>query len=193
MNLKYLTAFIGCLLVLSACVDTKKNDKTKDSLSDMTKLMDQETAPVPQLQSIQGTVGEGTSMHSLELLTNEGDSLYFFYENNAIGGVTSGDKVVVTYSETDEELSAEHVVNLTSLAHLWKMADNKEKQLLEIDSEGRASSYGLSASYDEWMVVENKLILRHAQTADTLSIQILTEDSLLMSHGDQLYKMYKLN
>ena len=48
-----------------------------------------------------GTVGEGTTMHMLELVTDD-DSLYYFdYENNVIGGLVAGDVVNVLYEETD--------------------------------------------------------------------------------------------
>lgn len=173
------------LLMLAACVDTRKADEIKIDKEDT------ESAETIIANEVRGVVGEGTSMHSLELITDQGDSLTLFYENNAIGGLTCGDWVDVSYDNTGSggELTARSIVNLTALAHLWKI---DAKQHLEINLKGDATSYGMPISYQSWEVEGDKLILIGTAAADTFHIVMLSEDSLYMK-GKKTYKMKKEN
>ena len=54
------------LFVLTSCIETQKGEAVKDGL-----------AEVEPTQIEVGTVGDGTSMHSLELVGVFGDTLYF--------------------------------------------------------------------------------------------------------------------
>lgn len=58
---------------------------------------DTEITEVPTTE-VTGTVGDGTSMHALELITLSGDSMYFTYEVNSTDGIEIGDTVRITYT-----------------------------------------------------------------------------------------------
>lgn len=140
-----------------------------------------------------GTVGEGTTMHMLELVTDD-DSLYYFdYENNVIGGLVAGDVVNVLYEETDGVTSAFVITNLSALSHLWALADTDGKQHLELNDGGNATVFGMDIDYDHWDVYAGKLVLKHMTEADTLNITLLTEDSLIVEGKSETIKMFREN
>ncbi len=56
-----------------------------------------EQTETPPPSEMVGIVGDGTSMHALELITLDGDSVYFTYEVSQTGGIEIGDTVCVTY------------------------------------------------------------------------------------------------
>ena len=85
--------------------------------------------------TIYGVCGEGTSMHSLELCSDEGDTLSVFIDdaNPSIvqGGLMAGDRIaLLAYKAQDGEMIAQKVINLTSLLGKWISLD-KNFDLLE--------------------------------------------------------------
>ena len=185
-----LVAFLT-LIALGSCVGNGENAEETDASADSIALADSMAEAVPQLNQVAGTVGEGTSMHSLELLLGDGNSMYFFYENNAIGGISAGDEVSVTYDKIEGELTAINIVNLTALTHLWKVEG--QNQHLEINSKGRLTTYGMKDAYNKWTIAENQIILSGNQLTDTLGIQLLTADSLIIANENKSFIMSKEN
>ena len=146
------------LIALASCVETKKGDAEKDGLAEMGKT-----------QIDVGTVGDGTSMHSLEFVSQSGDTLYFVYENNAVGGLTCGDLISVEYSEGDGELNAQYIVNLTALCNNWVASDKYGNSYLTFDKNGGVSYVGSDFPYQ----------------TDKFDIVLLTEDSLLLQMEEE--------
>ena len=75
--MKQLLLICALLIAFTSCVDTPKPQ---------TAIQQPDEENPPMLVAF-GTVGDGTSMHSLELINQKGDTLYFVYENNAVGGL----------------------------------------------------------------------------------------------------------
>lgn len=169
--------FLGVvLLALTSCIETKKGEgeAEKDSLT----VADRETIEV-------GTVGDGTSMHSLELVSQSGDTLYFVYENNAVGGLACGDLISVEYSEGDGELNAQYIVNLTALCNSWVVGDKYGNSYLTFDKNGGVSYVGSDFPYEKWTISDGCLYLTKNETTDKFDIVLLTEDSLLLQMEDE--------
>lgn len=175
------------LLVLASCVETKKGEggTETDSLS------------VEEMANVEvGTVGDGTSMHLLELIGVSGDTLYFDYENNAVGGLACGDLVSVEYTKGDGELNAEHIVNLSALCQSWMASYDFGSSYLTLEQNGRASYVGSDFPYKKWAISDGYLYLTKDDAdmtkdgdIDKFDIVLLTEDSLLlqmMYEGDSI-------
>lgn len=79
--------------------------------------------------TVYGVCGEGTSMHALELLTDEGDTLTYLVdadtEQEAVkGGLFTGDRMaVVGYKGAEGDMVATCAVNLTTLMGKWTSID----------------------------------------------------------------------
>ena len=164
--------FLGALLlVLASCVETKKGDAEKDGL-DETGITDIDV----------GTVGDGTSMHSLEFIGLFGDTLYFVYENNAVGGLACGDLISVEYTKDDEELNALYIVNLTALCNQWQESDEAGNYSFKLEDDGSATITGFDANYDRWCILHGQLNItdEHSGNDKKFDIVLLTEDSLVL-------------
>lgn len=179
--------FGAVLLILASCVETKKGEGGTET--DSLAIVEQTTVEV-------GTVGDGTSMHLLELVGRSGDTLYFDYENNAVGGLACGDLVSVEYTKGDGELNAEHIVNLTALCNSWMANYDFGSSYLTLKQDGRASYVGSDFPYKKWAISDGCLYLTkdgaymtEEGDIDTFDIVLLTEDSLLlqtMCEGDSI-------
>ncbi len=200
-RLTLLTGFVTATLCLGSCAGGSGGDRRQDDSASV-----EDTVTVPATPSgsdtaaewneTRGRAGDGTSMHSLELLTGKGDTLYIFYENNAIGGITSGDLLDVVYKKDgDNELAAQTIVNLTSLAHVWSVAGADRRKHIELDSHGNATVYGVGNGYDRWTVDCGRLVLYNSADADTFDISLLTDDSLILAdvHKDSTIRMKRKN
>lgn len=174
---------------MAACVGGNKTGKgSSDNDS-----IDSTAIKSDSVNEVKGVVGEGTSMHSLELITENGDSLYFEYDNNIVGGVVCGDFVDVSYNYKNGEFIAASIVNMTSIAHVWTIDGSNSKQHLEIDTKGTATTYGMGVDYTKWSLYNGRLILEGAGKADTFDISLLTDDSLIIENTIQKIKMKKMN
>ena len=145
---------------------------------------------MPDIVEVNGIVGDGSSMNVLQLVKPDGDTIDILTSNQMVmGGLIVGNQVDVVYSLVDETPVAQLAVNTTALQHLWsQQAENGHLQSLELDSRGRASTYGMSVDYERWNVQDGFLLLqspkkpgeeRPAQV-DTFQILLLTEDSLVL-------------
>lgn len=159
------------LIALASCVETKKSDAEKDGLAEMGRT-----------QIDVGTVGDGTSMHSLELVGLFGDTLYLVYENNAVGGLACGDLISVEYTEDDGELNAQYIVNLTALCNQWQDSDEAGNYSFKFEDDGSATITGFDAAYDRWCIINGQLNIadEHSDNSEKFDIVLLTEDSLVL-------------
>lgn len=196
-----LASIIVASLCLGACTNGANGDKQQN---DSVSIKDTMTVPVQpsgkhttaNWSETRGKAGDGTSMHSLELLAENGDTLYIFYENNAIGGITCGDLLDVVYREDGEnELAALTIVNLTSLAHVWSFTEADGRRHIELDRHGNATVYGVGSGYNQWTVDGGQLVLSNSTDADTFDITLLTDDSLILAdiHKDSVLRMKRKN
>ena len=93
MMKKTITTLIAAAIAMTACVND--GQKTHDDRSTDTG------------GEVIGIVGDGTSMHALELISlDTGDSLYFTFEVNQTDGIEIGDTVRVTYDSCSGDEAA---------------------------------------------------------------------------------------
>lgn len=184
-------------LLLFACED-KKQVTGGDSPVHIVPL-----DSIPGIFEAHGTIGENTTMNVLEFVNDDGDTLYVQMNSQAVmGGVNVGDEVELIYNVTKEENVASVAVNLTSLQHMWSQrgADGRE-QSLELDAEGRATTYDMAVTYDSWSVKDGLLLLRSPKKVgdespaivDSFEIMQLTTDSLVLMNGNLVTEFARYN
>ena len=88
---KTLAVVLAMTLAMTACVTETGKPAPDTATCDTPATADEDGVVV-------GIVGDGTSMHALEIITlDTHDSLYFTYEVNGTDGIEIGDTVRVTY------------------------------------------------------------------------------------------------
>ena len=122
--------FLFCVLIVAGCNDKRKNVPVMDIVTDSTETD----------STVYGRCGEGTAMHTLELVTDKGDTVVYTLEGedtcaNVLGGLFVGDKIAVIGEHVDglnEDMFAKKVINLTSLLGTWESLD-KNFEILEVN------------------------------------------------------------
>ena len=184
------------MLTLSSC-DEKKKEVPKPPVEI------QPLDEIPGIFEAHGTIGDGTSMNVLEFINDDGDTLYINKNNRSVmGGVTVGDEIEVIYNVMQDEIVGSVAVNLTSLQHIWSQrgADGAE-QNLELNPNGRASTYNMSVDYDAWEVKDGLLLLHSPKkigdeapaVVDSFEIMELTDDSLVLMNGNLVTEFERYN
>lgn len=181
--------YMLCLLVgifFCGCKENKKVDEKsrQDVVFDIVENDVDET--------IYGRCGEGTAMHTLELITDNGDTLAFSINNDSIsnvkGGLGIGDRLAVmvdgSVKDTDIPCAAE-VINLTTLIGKWISLDKS----FELQEGGVIiSNIKEPKPYVEWKILNGQLVL----SADTFNIYELGADSLLLENDRGIYAYKRL-
>lgn len=146
--------------------------------------------------TVYGVCGDGTSMHSLQLVTDAGDTLTYTIldseadldgevsggiVSNVEGGLMAGDKVAVTGLKVDGELIANRVINVTSLLGHWTSLDKN----FEIEEGGtvRSSLKAETNPWTSWKILNGQLLLNR----DTFDITSLGADSLYIENQKGIY------
>ena len=146
--------------------------------------------------TVYGVCGDGTSMHSLQLVTDAGDTLTYTIldaeadldgevsggiVSNVEGGLMSGDKVAVTGMKIDGELIANRVINVTSLLGHWTSLDKN----FEIEEGGtvRSNVKAETNPWTSWTILNGQLLLNR----DTFDITSLGADSLYIENQKGIY------
>lgn len=139
--------------------------------------------------AIYGTVGEGTTMHVLELVTEDGKTKTYAISQDSLsdiqGGIFSGDKVTFTVRPgADSEQEIVKLLNLTSLLGKWTSLDRN----FEIKEDGIVTSAVKAEShpYTQWSVANGNLILN----ADTFNVLLLGPDSMSIENKEGIF-VYK--
>lgn len=174
------------LLVLAGC--NSKKEKPNLQANGVEEVAD---------STVYGVCGEGTSMHSLELITDTGDTLTYTIldaeadmdgmvtegglVSHVEGGLMAGDKVAVTGQKVDGELIADKVINVTSLLGHWTSIDKN----FEIEEGGtvRSSVKAESNPWTSWKILNGRLLLNR----DTFNINSLGADSLYIENDKGIY------
>ncbi|MBM6993701.1 MAG: hypothetical protein I3J02_10655 [Prevotella sp.] len=138
--------------------------------------------------TIYGTCGEGTAMHSLELITDAGDTLQYMIgenengEQDIQGGLLVGDRLAVIEGESlDGEKTAQKIINLTTLLGKWVSLD-KNFEILEggvVKSNVKAESN----PWTNWKILNGQLVLNK----DTFTIDKLGTDSLYLENRQGIF------
>ena len=167
-----------CAMIIAGCNDKKKSVPVIKIAGDST-VVD---------TTVYGKCGDGTAMHTLELVTDKGDTIVYTLEgtdtcSNVQGGLFVGDRIAVIGERVkglNEDMFAKKVINLTSLLGVWSSLDRK----FEIVEGGAVvSDTGEPKPYTEWKILNGKLIL----SSDTFDIYTLGPDSLYLENNDGIY------
>lgn len=143
----------------------------------------EETSPPDS--TIYGRCGENFGMSTLELITDNGDTLLFILEDDSIptikGGKHVGDRMAIVASKNDVgENVVRTGVNLTTLLGKWTALD----KTFEIHEGGVVTSqFQEPKPYTEWKISNGALVL----SADTFSVYDLGADSLLLENDKGIY------
>ncbi len=174
--------FLFCVLIVAGCNDKRKNVPVMDIVTDSTETD----------STVYGRCGEGTAMHTLELVTDKGDTVVYTLEGedtcaNVLGGLFVGDKIAVIGEHVDglnEDMFAKKVINLTSLLGTWESLDKN----FEILEGGAIVSTSGEPRYTEWKILNGQLIL----SPDTFDIYSLGPDSLYLENDRGIYGYKRL-
>ena len=141
--------------------------------------------------TIYGVCGEGTAMHSLELITDAGDTLrYMIAEDeegnqDVQGGLLVGDRLaVIEGGMQDGDRLAKKIINLTTLLGKWTSLDKN----FEIEEGGTVKSYVKAETHPwtSWKILNGQLLLN----SDTFNIDQLGKDSLYLENKEGIF-VYK--
>lgn len=182
--MKKITLF-GCalLMALFAVTGCQQNKKSAPQGAAQDKVITDTTAD----STVYGVCGEGTAMHSLELITDGGDTLNYVImdedstRQTVLGGLLVGDRLAVIGSKHDGELYANSVINLTTLLGKWTSIDKN----FEIEEGGVVQSHVKAESHPwtSWKILNGKLLLN----TDTFDIDELGKDSLYLENDEGIF------
>ena len=176
-------------LLIAAFLIAGCKDKNKNNVGDGIDSTDVEL--LVSDSTVYGVCGENTAMHSLELITDAGDTLRFVLnedENgdvNVLGGLLAGDRLaVVEGPEVDGEKLAKKVINITTLLGKWTSLDKN----FEIQDDGtvRSTAQAEKNPWTTWKIVNGRLVLNR----DTFDINNLGSDSLYLENKNGIF-VYK--
>ncbi len=166
-----IVAVLLASLVIAGC-GGKKNKAKMEYVSPL-KMEVNDTA-------VYGKCGEGTSMNTLELVTDSGDTVVVSIEEAASrgevkGGLFAGDRMAVIKSpDSDNNAVASSVVNVTSLLGKWGNLDRN----FELQPDGSVlGDMKEPHPYTSWRLLNGRLLL----SSDTFDIRVLGPDSLLLA------------
>ena len=189
---KFKVFFAAAIAIIMVGCNTKK-EKPQVVVDDEVEVAD---------STVYGVCGSGTSMHSLELVTDAGDTLTYIIldseadmdggetkgvVSNVEGGFMAGDKMAVTGHKTADELEADRVINVTSLLGQWTSIDRN----FVIEEGGTVHSEVKAETnpWTSWKILNGQLLLNR----DTFDITSLSADSLYLENpkGIYIYKRQK--
>lgn len=183
MKRTFLPLIILAAMLITGCNGNKKTAPvaafvdTKEDVADST---------------VYGRCGESTAMHTLELITDKGDTLSYLLEGtdtcaNVQGGLFVGDRLaVIGNREADGSLVAAKVINLTSLLGKWVSIDRN----FEIREGGIiVSNVKEPKPYTDWKILNGHLVM----SADTFDVYSLGPDSLYLENADGIYGYKRLS
>jgi len=152
--------------------------------------------------TVYGVCGEGTAMHTLELLTDTGDTLILdltkAVDNDKVfGGLQVGDRMAVLPAKDMKE--ALMVINQTTLLGNWVMPnpiDGSDEVGIRIKEGGIAESIELTnITYKTWKLVRGQLeimLVREGGAGDDeislYDIVRLTADSLIYKDAEETFE-----
>lgn len=174
----------AALIILAGC--NQKKEKVQATTDNQEQTAD---------STVYGVCGDGTSMHSLEIITDAGDTLTYAiiddeYADDGTsstpvsrveGGLMAGDKMAVTGHKADGELIADNVINVTSLLGRWTSIDKN----FEIEEGGtvRSSVKAETNPWTSWKILNGQLLLNR----DTFDVVSLGADSLYIENSKGIF------
>ena len=176
-------------LMLLSCLMACNGNKQKANDTDAT------TTDAAADSTLYGICGEGTAMHTLQLITLTGDTLNLSLLPDEAddpdadaatvnGGLMCGDHLAVLATTTADGPVATKVINLTSLMGRWTSISRNF-----VIEEGGVVTSDVKAEthpYTSWKIYNGQLLLGR----DTFNIVTLGPDSLAIENHNGIY-LYK--
>ena len=163
-RLIYVFATLLTLTWVSSCKEQKKPEPEVENDSTFVEIDSVEDV------SIYGRCGDGTAMHTLELITDQGDTLYIGVNEDSVsnvkGGMGVGDRMAVT---------------LESEVSLDKSFEIQEGGVV-------VSNITEPKPLVDWKICNGRLVL----SSDTFSIYELGADSLFLENERGIYAYKRL-
>ena len=147
-------------LTMASC-----GNKSQQATSDTDSV--QTTAQVKD-NTLYGICGEGTAMNTLQLITDNNDTLDIFITDakdngTVLGGLQCGDRLAVMAKKDGDMYNAQEVINLNTLLGNWMMPnpiDGSDYVGIRLKEGGIAESINQSSTfYKTWKIFNGKLIL----------------------------------
>lgn len=138
--------------------------------------------------AVYGKIGEGTMMHTLEVITDEGETFTFdideYGNSEMMGGMMVGDRVTATYMRGEDGNILQKGINLTTILGRWTSLDRN----FTINEDGTIESnvQAESRPYTHWTMVNSQLVLN----VDTFDIITLNADSMSIENANGIF-VYK--
>lgn len=171
---------IACLALVAMLVACNEKKTEKVDLRNVAEIVEEDS-------TVYGTCTEGTSMHVLEMVTNEGDTVSYVLldedgENPVVqGGLMAGDKLAVVGHIADGENMADAVINTTTLLGHWTSLDKN----FEIEEGGvvKSNVKAETSPWTSWKILNGRLVLN----ADTFAVVSLGADSLYLENSQGIF------
>ena len=169
-KLFFITIALVSLFVVNSC----KERKTSNVIS----VVDTTDVDVPD-STIYGICGDGTTMHNLQLITDAGDTMNVFIDdeepNIVKGGLLAGDRIaLILNGQKNEELgdvAAQQVINL-----------DKNFEIIE-GGEVKNNVKAEQNPWTSWKILNGKLLLNK----DTFMIDELGPDSMYLENNAGIF------
>lgn len=179
-------SIIALACFMTAFLITGCHEKAKNEAAGQTDSIDM--ADTAADSTVYGVCGEGTAMHTLELITDAGDSLeYMIAEDedgvqDIKGGLLVGDRMAVIEGPmVDGDRMAKKVINLTTLLGKWTSID-KNFEIME----GGVVKSKLKVEnnpWTSWKILNGQLVMNR----DTFDISVLGSDSLYLENKNGIF------
>ncbi|MDD5861947.1 MAG: hypothetical protein PUD15_05225 [Prevotella sp.] len=174
-----MAAVIGMVFAFAGCKQSSKKATPVISQTEQTQKNDNDS-------TVYGVCGDGTAMHTLELITDAGDTLNYMIDDEedqspVVGGLFSGDRMAVIGHKEGGDLVATKIINLTTLTGKWMSLDKN----FEILEGGQVKSYAKAENnpWTTWKILNGKLLLNK----DTFDIDNLGADSLYLENKNGIF------
>ncbi len=178
-KLLYFCIVFGMMLAATACKDKMNKPVISASDSAFNDKSDVNDS------TVYGVVSDGSAMHTLVLVTDNGDTLEYVVdpddEASIVGGILEGDRMAVVGHKSGEENFADKAINLTSLMGKWTSLDKN----FQIEEGGVVKSYIKAENnpWTSWKIVNCRLVLNR----DTFDIDELGADSLYLENKNGIF------
>ena len=140
--------------------------------------------------TIYGKCGDGSMMHTLELIDDEGNVHHFMInmDDSSVvkGGLLTGDRMAVIRSVVYGDTMATTVINLTTLQGKWSSLAKS----FQIEEGGSVKSNADAESnpWTTWKIYNGKLVMN----TDTFTINDLRADSLFLENKEGIFGFQRL-
>lgn len=181
--------------------------KTQKTFADTDTIKTENTSSKDN--TIYGICGEGTAMNTLQVITDNSDTLNISITDAkdngmVLGGLECGDRVAVMAKKVGKDYIANEVINLNTLLGNWVMPnpiDGSDFVGIKLKDGGIAESINNSSTfYKTWKMYNGKLVLTanrdgggDEEETDTFSITKLGADSLCIQNTADKFEYSRTN